>query len=575
MTTKTYVKGKDCDLETSIANMQAALAHHQFSVQDVSWLNPVPNCYSVHLQHPNCAVMYTNGKGATPNASMASALGEFLERLSNDLFFADYYLGQLNSTVGFVHSSDERWFVPSTNRIPSGILTPELLAYFNPEQELTNEHLRDFNSGPHPLGICTLPFTEMQSNKTVYFPVNLLYTIFASNGMAAGNTPQEAQTQALSEIVERYVKNKVISEAICLPEIPVSVLQKYPETLASCAELEKHGFYLRICDASLGGKFPVICITLTNPKDGGVFCSFGSHPCFKVALERTITELLQGRSTHELEGLDTPTFEQDSVAAPDNLESHFVNSTGLLSFDFFKTTPDFGFCEWDLDSHSQDECNYLCQIIAQEGFSIYLREMQHLSMYTCRIIIPGMSDIYPIDDLVWNNNNVGAQFREAFLNLTQLQPPQWLGLLDSLEEGGYADELNAAQFIGLLPDAHTLWETITLGEIKALLCVALQQEQALDRMMWCMQLTHINTHTRKQYRCLYALLAIHYDATRRLENYTKALEQLYGKELLDTCLSMVQSRSHFVGLHCPGLSLTGFSAHLQLLAQYEKVQKAK
>ncbi|UNB81051.1 YcaO-like family protein [Klebsiella pneumoniae] len=35
---------------------------------------------------------------------------------------------------------------------------------------------------------------------------------------------------------------------------------------------------------------------LFNPANGTCFASFGAHPDFGVALERTVTELLQGRS---------------------------------------------------------------------------------------------------------------------------------------------------------------------------------------------------------------------------------------------------------------------------------------
>ena len=114
--------------------------------------------------------------------------------------------------------------------------------------------------------------------------------------MAAGNTKNEARVQALSEIFERYVKNKIISEGITLPLIPGNIIDRFPHIKASIDELEGHGYALRICDASLGGIYPVISVTIINPKDGSVLASFGSHPCFEVALERTVTELLQGRS---------------------------------------------------------------------------------------------------------------------------------------------------------------------------------------------------------------------------------------------------------------------------------------
>jgi len=46
--------------------------------------------------------------------------------------------------------------------------------------------------------------------------------------MSAGNTRTEARTQGLSEVFERHVKNKIIAEAISLPEIPSEVIARYP-----------------------------------------------------------------------------------------------------------------------------------------------------------------------------------------------------------------------------------------------------------------------------------------------------------------------------------------------------------
>ena len=54
------------------------------------------------------------------------------------------------------------------------------------------------------------------------------------------------------------------------------------------------GFPVLVKDASLGGQFPVACVALMNPRTGGVFVSFGAHPSLAVALERSLTELLQG-----------------------------------------------------------------------------------------------------------------------------------------------------------------------------------------------------------------------------------------------------------------------------------------
>ena len=49
---KTLIKGKDKDLESSIAFMQSQLVILGFDIEEVSWLNPVQGVYS--------AVSYTH-----------------------------------------------------------------------------------------------------------------------------------------------------------------------------------------------------------------------------------------------------------------------------------------------------------------------------------------------------------------------------------------------------------------------------------------------------------------------------------------------------------------------------------
>lgn len=84
--------------------------------------------------------------------------------------------------------------------------------------------------------------------------------------------------QCLSEIFERAVKREILEGEIALPDVPANVLAKYPGILAGIEALEKQGFPILVKDASLGGQFPVMCVTLMNPHTGGVFASFGAHP---------------------------------------------------------------------------------------------------------------------------------------------------------------------------------------------------------------------------------------------------------------------------------------------------------
>jgi len=574
-TEKTFIKGKDRDLESSISTMQDKLKSFGFDIEEASWLNPIANCYSVHIKDSSCGLMFTNGKGATAKACLASALGEYFERLSCNYFFADYYLGEEISNSEFVHYPNEKWFFSEDDSIPEGIMDESLWQYFDPNQEITVDKLYDMNSGAGERGVCALPYIRERDQKAIYIPVNVIGNVFVSNGMSAGNTQNEARVQSLSEIFERYVKNKIIVEGLCLPEIPLTVLERFPTILADIRELESHGYHLRVCDASLGGLYPVMSVTLINPKDGSIFASFGAHPSFEVALERTVTELLQGRSLEQLDVFQPASFDEEEIASPHNIELHFIDSSGFISYDFFKNTPDYDFVDWDFDADTGAEYNNLVKVIHDMNFDIYISDYNHLNVYACRILVPGMSDIYPVDEIVWNNNNDGALFREAFLTLTGGDTEEWLDILEALDQGGYNDALAAAEFIGLAPDAGTTWFDLRIGEVKAMLALAAQDEQALDWVNWALHLDQNNEENTRKYRCLQALLEIKWHDDREYSAYLDSLGLMYGVDMTKRCLAIVEGEITFDGLHCPGLSLEGFNTHQKLLEGYKKLQAAK
>ena len=300
----TIIPGKDLPLEQTIANMSGMLEALGMRIEISSWRNIVPHVWSLHIRDAASPMCFTNGKGASKESALCSALGEFIERLSCNFFYNDQYFGQVIANSDFVHYPNEKWFSPGPDdELPAGLMDAYCLAIYNPDTELRGSHLVDTNSGNRERGICALPFVRQADGQTVYFPSNLLENLFLSNGMSAGNNMFEARVQCLSEIFERAVKRQIIEQEIVLPDVPQSVLHKYPHIVEGIKGLEQQGFPVLVKDASLGGQFPVMNITLMNPRTGGVFASFGAHPSFEVALERSLTELLQGKTIDEAKEL--------------------------------------------------------------------------------------------------------------------------------------------------------------------------------------------------------------------------------------------------------------------------------
>ncbi|MGB0867607.1 MAG: YcaO-like family protein, partial [Granulosicoccaceae bacterium] len=301
MDDKTWIIGKDAALEDTIASLRSLLEAHGFNPVEIASHNPIPHVWSVQLEDTDCPLCRASGMGTSRDAALASAMGQFLERLACNYFFTPFYMGTSNPDFDFYHHPQERWYASDVNW-PRGLIDdPVLQAHYNPEGSLTPAHMVDTNSYDQERGVCSLPYTRLSDGQTQWFPINLIGNLYDSNGMAAGNTPEEARVHALSEVLERHVKFRVVAEGISLPELPDEVLARSPRILESLDTLRTRGLSVRVRDASLGGKYPVINISLLNPENGSCAASFGAHPRFEIALSRALTELLQGRDLEQLE----------------------------------------------------------------------------------------------------------------------------------------------------------------------------------------------------------------------------------------------------------------------------------
>mgnify|MGYP001580504314 CR=1 FL=1 len=504
MQTESFIPGKDASLESSIATMQGKLDALGFHVEERSWLNPVDGVWSVHVRDRDCALLFTNGKGASRLAALASALGEFFERLSCNYFWTHYWLGEEFANRSYAHYPREQWFQPGEDGTwPAQLLTPELHRLYNPDNSIDAGALVDLNSGNAERGICALPYVRIRDGATVWFPVNIIGNLYVSNGMSAGNTEMEARTQALSEILERHVKFRIISEGLCLPDVPEDVIARHPRIAAGIAGLREAGFGILVKDASLGGEYPVMNVTLLHPADQGCFSSFGAHPRFEIALERALTELLQGRGLDALGGFPEPGFDREEIAAAPNLEIHFVDSSGILHWNFLGDTPDFEFKDWNFSTSTADDYHWLVERIHASGHDIYVADFTHLGVYACRILVPGMSEIYPLDDLEWENNSVGNAIREAILHLPELDDDECADLLDTLNELDLQDARPVAALIGLAADEASLWSDLRVGELKALLALAIGDDEGIrEGCEWVRHFEQLDASRRRVYRCI-------------------------------------------------------------------------
>lgn len=577
----TYIAGKDLPLEQTIANMSGLLADLGIKIEIASWRNIIPNVWSLHIRDAHSPMCFTNGKGATKESALASALGEYIERLSCNHFYAGSFWGEDIANAAFVHYPNERWFKPGKkDALPKEILDKYCLGIYNPDGELRGEHLIDTNSGNAQRGICSLPFVRQSDGETVYFPSNLIENLYASNGMSAGNTLVEAQVQCLSEIFERAVKREIIEGEIALPDVPKEVLAKYPGILAGIQGLEDQGFPVLVKDASLGGEYPVMCVTLMNPRTGGVFASFGAHPSLEVALERSLTELLQGRSFEGLNDLPAPTFVSNAVTEPNNFVEHFVDSSGVVSWRFFSDKADFEFVEWDFsglgENSNAQEAETLFGILKDMGKEVYTAVYDQLGATACRILVPGYSEVYPVEDLIWDNTNKALLFRADILNLHHLDDVQLEALLERLESSELDDHNDIATLIGIEFDENTVWGQLTVLELKLLIHLALQQfEEAHDLVGAFLQYNDNTVERRLFYQALNVVLEVKLDDALELNDYEVNFRRMFGNQRMDAVVGSVDGSVRFFGLTPTSMKLEGLDRHQRQIDSYKKLHVAR
>lgn len=578
---RTFIPGKDLPLEQTIANMSDVLANLGIKIEIASWRNIVPNVWSLHIRDAHSPMCFTNGKGATKESALASALGEYIERLNNNHFYAGSYWGEDIANADFVHYPNERWFKPARrDKLPAEILDDYTRDIYDADGELRGSHLIDTNSGNIERGICALPYTRRSDGATVYFPSNLVENLYVSNGMSAGNTLVEAQVQCLSEIFERAVKREILEGEMALPDVPQDVLARYPGIVAGIKGLEEQGFPVLVKDASLGGVYPVMCVTLMNPRTGGVFASFGAHPSLEVALERSLTELLQGRSFEGLNDLPQPTFASEAVTEPNNFVEHFIDSSGIVSWRFFSAKADYDFVDWDFsgkgENSNAEEAATLFGILKDMGKEVYTAVYDDLGAVACRILVPGYSEVYPVEDLVWDNTNKALLFREDVLNLHRLDDDALEALLERLDDNELDEYGDIATLIGIEFDENTEWGQLTTLELKLLINLALKNfDEAKELVESFLQYNDNTVERRLFYQALNVVLEVELDDDMDIEDYEVNFRRMFGDARMDAVLGSVAGTVRFHGLAPTSMQLEGLERHARLVDSYKKLHAAR
>ena len=344
------------------------------------------------------------GKGLTPELAKASAHAELAERFSGGLFFQEF-------------EERVRFNMPALySRQVNRFLNYEWLdGYVNEHQDnLAHEHLPIetlLRNQPHlyPSTIEEIKNSRMAGHwvdgysvlqgKTIKVPLNFITYISASNGMAAGNTVEEAIVQAACEVFERYAQIQIIEPEHHVPTIDKSTL-KNSRLVSMINFYEDENVEVVLKDFSMDGLLPAI---------GAFFINHNLRPgrleqkilvpgvSFNIdeALSRCLTEVMQGRNTLKAPSphLDRPVAHRSRV---ENLYLLFKCCISQKDISFLEEGKIIAYRD-DKSNDILSEIEGIKRICHFLNTDFIVLNLTHpvLKFPVVRVVLPGISDFLP------------------------------------------------------------------------------------------------------------------------------------------------------------------------------------
>jgi len=371
------------------------------------------------------------GKGVTPELAEASAYAELAERFSAGLFYP-VFEQEVRFNVPALHNQATLRFLnhewmdgyvhAHQDQLDEALKIEALLAN---ETQLSQADLTEIKDSP--MARHWVDGFSVLSGRNVKVPVNFVAYIHASNGIAAGNTLEEAIVQASCEIFERHAQISVIRPERVIPSIDLESIGN--ESIQRMVHFyRENNVEVIIKDLSLGHRFPAVGVLFVNRNLASDRLEHkilipGVSFNLDEALTRCFTEGMQGRNTLKTTRpeLDRPVMHRSQV---DNFYLLMKCGISLKDISFLE--------QGELKSYQPvtatdilDEIEQVKQICRALDTDLIILNQTHpvLNFPVVRVVIPQVSDFLPFlkgDILISEATKPSAQWRgEEFTPVMQ------------------------------------------------------------------------------------------------------------------------------------------------------------
>lgn len=335
-----------------------------------------------------------NGKGMTKEFAAASAYAEFFERYQNGILV--FRQEKPTKELPFVYTADEKSMsikeiAEEKNAFLDKIIIDNCSKnLYGKEREQFLEELLGKDKK-----VITVPYYSVKEKKITYIPHVLSCHMYCTNGMCAGNTPEEAMIEGISEILERYVSTRIFYDKPSLPEISQLYLTNFPRVDEMLEKLKnKKDLICKLVDCSLGGKYPVAGLMIMQKNTGRFGFKLGAHPDFGIAMERCFTEATQGMDIYEYSQSCLFDFKDGEVQKDSNVREFLYSNIATLPYQLLDEQKTYPFTKMDDVSHLSNKhiLKKMVNHILEDGYDILIRDVSVLGFPSFRIIIPGMTE---------------------------------------------------------------------------------------------------------------------------------------------------------------------------------------
>lgn len=418
-------KFKDRDPKETVAKIKEILVELGIEVQERWPQSGVENCFSVALSSTKGIPSY-NGKGVTEDFARASAHAEFVERLQSGLYLTKYQSIIRDKEMDLHAYAPDGKYMTVEELIQEGEWMDYIIDSYK-DLNITREYLAKCCQAyacADDGRVWTMPFYSLFEKKHVYLPAAFVTRMYSANGNCAGNTKEEAWVHALSEIMERNSVQKMIASGEPAPRIPDEVLEKFPTVSKIIKEITADGnFDVAVLDYSIGNGFPVVAARIIDKMNQNYIVSAAADPVLEIAIQRTFTELFQGRDISGLSARHSARILNKVTDFPvvDNVLNQLQTSDGMFTADFFA---DELTCErkaFDFADNSnmtnKELLAYTLGLYKELNTPVYVRNYSFLGFPSYKFVVPGFSETRAIclGDMI-PEYAVADSARESFKN---------------------------------------------------------------------------------------------------------------------------------------------------------------